>query len=210
MIDLEKVAAQAFIDELGKILPSLQGEAREKFASAFAVGAPGVVSAEQVVGILKEAGFFDRMKGFVQGGSENGIPMHSLGSMMSQSNPFTGMGSSLAASARQAGGAIADKARGAGAAAGNFIRGGNQNGIPMHSLGSQLSQSNPFTGMGASLANAAGSVGKLLGGGGGGGAPARATPPPLPARAGGGGMQNALMSGLASAKSNPFVSMHLG
>jgi hypothetical protein len=183
-MELEKVAAAAFLDELKSIFSSMP---KEKIASVFhdLVGAGGSITLEDVTGMMKEAGFFDRVKGFVQGGNQNGIPMHSLGSQLAQSNPFTGMGSSLASSARQAGGAIAGagsalagKASGAMGAVGNFLRGGNQNGIPMHSLGSQLAQSSPFTGMGASMKqNVPGAMSALSGGGGGAAAPAaRAAP----------------------------------
>lgn len=226
-MELEKVAASAFLDELKMIMVGLDGDVREKIASAFHDKLLGHMSAEEITGILKEAGFFDRVKSFVGGGNQNGIPMHSLGSMMGQSNPFQGMGSSLAGSARAAGGAIGNAAGAVGGklsagagAVGNFLRGGMQNGIPMHSLGSQLAQSNPGTGMGASLRqNVPQAMGALTGGGAArppmqaAAAPARSMPPPLPAvarGAGGGGMYGALMGGMAGAKANPLATMHLG
>jgi uncharacterized protein YidB (DUF937 family) len=174
-MDLEKVAAAGFIDELQKIFEGMGPSDREKVASAFHERFLGDASLEQVAAMLKEAGFFDRVKSFVGGGNENGIPMHSLGSMMSQSNPLTGMGSSLAGSARAAGGAIANKLQAAGGAVGNFLRGGtNAQGIPMQGLGQMMAQSNPFHGMGSSLAQnvpgaaraMAGGAGRLMGGGG--------------------------------------------
>lgn len=176
-MELEKVAAAAFLDELKSILSGPDGE---KVAASFHDFVLGNVSVDDIAEMIKSAGFFDRVKGFVGGGMQNGIPMHSLGSQMAQSNPFTGMGSSLASSARQAGGAIAGgasalagKASGALGAVGNFIRGGNQNGIPMHSLGSQMAESSPFTGMGASLKqNVPSAMSALAGRGGGAAAPA--------------------------------------
>jgi hypothetical protein len=231
MMELEKVAAAAFLDELKQIMVGLKAGEREKIASAFHDKLLGHMSAEEITGILKEAGFFDRMKGFVQGGNQNGIPMHSLGSQLAQSNPMQGMGASLASSARQAGGAIGGAASALGGklsagagAVGNFLRGGMQNGIPMHSFGSQMAQSNPSTGMGASLReNLPGAMSALTGGGAArppmaaaaaapARAPMRSTPPPLPAaaRGAGGGMYGALMSGMAGARSNPLAAMQLG
>lgn len=164
-MDLEKVAASAFLDELQQILGSMASPNREKIASAFHDQLLGNISIEQVAGLLKEAGFFDRIKSFVGGGNENGIPMHSLGSMMSQSNPMTGMGQSIADSARSAGGAIAGKLQGAAGAVGNFLRGGtNAQGIPMQGLGSQLASSNPLSGMGSSLAGSARAAGGAIAG----------------------------------------------
>jgi len=111
---------------------------------------------------------------FLRGGTNaQGIPMHGLGSQMAESNPLSGMGSSLAGSARAAGGAIAGKLQGAANAVGGVLRGGtNAQGIPMQGLGQMMASSNPFHGMGSSLAQnvpsaaraMAGGAGRLMGG----------------------------------------------
>jgi hypothetical protein len=187
---LEKRAAAAFFDEMKKIVDGLAPGDREKVASVST--APGqamftVPSEEDIRQIIKEAGFFDRMKSFTGGGMQNGIPMHSLGSQLAQSNPFTGMGSSLAGAA----GAVGGKLQGAAGAVGNFLRGGQQNGIPMHSLGGQLAESNPMTGMASSLKQNVGGLASSVAQkarqmwGGGGGAPAVGGQP-APAAGGGG------------------------
>lgn len=179
-LTFEKVAADAFLDELKNILGGMEAGAREKIASSF--------SPDAIAAMLKEAGFFDRLKGFAGGGMQNGIPMQSLGQQLAGSNPFSGMGSSLASSARAAGGAVAGRLQGAGqaisqgagkamGAVGGFLRGGtNAQGIPMQGLGQQLAGANPFQGMGASLGQSAhaamGGIGRLMGGGGGGAQPA--------------------------------------
>lgn len=162
---MNKVAAAAFLDEVNKILSGLSADGKEKVASLLPNKILQLPSLEDVTEIIKQGGLFDRMKGFVGGGpNAAGIPMHSLGSMMGQSNPFQGMGSSLAGAARGAAGAIGSKLQGAAGAVGGFLRGGEQNGIPMHSLGGQMAESNPMTGMGGSLAGAARSAGGAISG----------------------------------------------
>jgi hypothetical protein len=108
-----------------------------------------------------------KAKGFVAGGMENGIPMHGLGAQLAESNPLHGMGASMASSAQhagqgmqQAGQQVAQRAGAAAQGARNFVQGGVQNGIPMQGLGQQMAASNPLHGMGQSLRQSAGALGR--------------------------------------------------
>lgn len=134
-IPYEETLVSAFLDELEKIGHAQQGDPLEAFNAMFKGG-----SATDIAELLKQAGALDSLKRFFVGGNQNGIPMMGLKQQLAASNPFQGMGASLASSARP----VVDKVKG-------FVQGGTQNGIPMQSLGQQLAGANPFQGMGQSL-----------------------------------------------------------
>jgi hypothetical protein len=159
-------------DEKGAFFDGFEAELR-KIAAA-----EGHASVEAL--LTKEAGPMDLFrraagaaKGLVSGGmSAEGIPMHGLSVM----NPFRGLGSSLAGQAGQAGaavaggaqkavGAVGDAARAVGGRISGALRGGmSPEGIPMHGVGEQLAQMNPFRGLGSSLAGQAGQAGQAVSG----------------------------------------------
>jgi hypothetical protein len=155
-MNLEKVAAAAFLDELKNIAQDLGPDLREKLASSFYDHLIGDIDVDQLADFMKQAGILDSLKGFVRGGNQNGIPMMGLGQQLAASNPFHGMGSSLASGARAAGGAISNAASRAGGAIKNVVSGGtNAQGIPMKGLGQMAAESNPLQGMGSSLSQGA-------------------------------------------------------
>lgn len=276
-MELEKVAAAAFLDEMKKLTDSLTPEDSEKIASLFHVKlAEGLPTVDELAAIFKEAGFFDRAKGiagmmgqtasyhlgnlgggladagravagavkgmpgavgnFIRGGNQNGIPMHSLAGQLGEGNAFSGMGQSLKQNVGSLAGSVAQKARSM------WSGGQNEQGIPMMGMKQHLQEMNPGTGMMGSLKS---NVPAAMAGGGSqvtappaptrlGDAPAWASqrvpggmmapklgaappmmggmggapkPPPLPAKAN--PMHQALMQGMAGAKSNPFASMQL-
>ena len=150
-----QVLVSAFYDELEKISADLQGDPLAAFNEMFK-GA----NAQTLEELLKQAGALDALKRFFVGGQNAaGIPMKGLlRNLGGESSYMPTMAENVMHGAREGGrilrGAGQELAGHAQAAAGkvkDFVAGGTQNGIPMQSLGQQLSAGNPFHGMMGSL-----------------------------------------------------------
>lgn len=106
--------------------------------------------------LMKSAGALDAIRGFVQGGAKNGVPMMSLGQHLKDMNPFSGMGKSLASSVGEGAKAISSGASSLAGKASKAWNGGAAGGVPTLGIKGHLQEMNPFAGMGKSLGEAGG------------------------------------------------------